>query len=178
MTPVLQTLLESVSTDTIHSLAFILLSLSFATFEYKTTLLSYNPQTAIVLKSGPDTLAFTSALLATLCLISRFTDPMKTFAVIYCSVFLFAMWPEVAHFVRLRYGKAAQIYLTLFLGFIAHFAAWSLALHGTRSDQLILLFFDFFLTIFINLIFPLLLVRYQSNKSNIHGPWDEATMKE
>ena len=83
--PILNSLTESISSDTIYAGSSFMLFLNLIFHDYD------SPDTPMVSK----TLSFNAALFASVCLASRFTtSSFHTFSMITIAFILFALWPE------------------------------------------------------------------------------------
>ncbi|KAG7487727.1 hypothetical protein MATL_G00026510 [Megalops atlanticus] len=154
--PVLKTLTESVSTDTVYAMSAMMLLAHLVSFPYAQP-------------SPPGSLSLNAALFASVCLASRLPGALHTFAMLTCALLVFALWPCLLHRLRDRapwgFPWAAAL---VSLGSVAGLA--SLSPGGALLLAVALLT--------LTLLCPLLLVRLQRHKDNIHGPWDEAEIHE
>ncbi|KAI5619885.1 phosphatidylinositol N-acetylglucosaminyltransferase subunit C [Silurus asotus] len=154
--PVLKTLTESVSTDTVYAMSAGMLTAHLVFFPYTQP-------------SLPGSLSLNAALFASVCLASRLPGTLHTFAMLSCGLLIFALWPCLLQ--RLR--RAAQWTFPWAAGTVCVCGVggvWTLWPAGA-----VLLFLAL---IVLTLVCPLLLVRLQRHKDNIHGPWDEAEIRE
>lgn len=89
--PILNSLTESISSDTIYAATTFMLFLNLIFHEYD------SPKLPMVSK----TLSFNAALFASVCLASRFnTSTLHTFSLITLAFILFALWPEFRNTLR------------------------------------------------------------------------------
>ncbi len=89
--PILNSLTESISSDTIYAGSSFMLFLNLIFHEYD------SPDIPMVSK----TLSFNAALFASVCLASRFnTSSFHTFSLITLAFILFALWPEYRKTLR------------------------------------------------------------------------------
>lgn len=147
--PVLHTLTDTVSTDTIYTMSFFMMVVHLIFFDYGVS-------AAIVSNS----LSLSAAIFASICLASRLSSAYHAFILITVAIELFVLFP----LFRKKINKSFYVIAPLFL-LDVYFL--------TNSSSLFTIVF--ILTgIFINVGCPVLFVKYQKYKSNIYGPWDEA----
>lgn len=154
--PVLKTLTESVSTDTVYAMSAVMLLAHLVSFPYAQP-------------SPPGSLSLNAALFASVCLASRLPGALHTFAMLSCALLVFALWPCLLQ--KLRENAPRQ-----FTGVCVGVCLGGIGGLGSQSPGGAVL-----LTLAlgsVTLICPLLLVRLQRHKDNIHGPWDEAEIQE
>ena len=149
--PVLYKLTDTISTDTIHTTAGLMLFIHLVFH-------NYGMEKAPIVSNA---LSLNAALFASVCLASRLASSYDAFVLLSFSVVTFVLFPifrlEINGFVPLLLAlsslSAAIIYLQPPIAIVVlTFLALSLVLG----------------------ISPLLFVRWQSFKQTIHGPWDEA----
>uniref|UniRef100_A0A8C1ZMI4 Phosphatidylinositol glycan anchor biosynthesis, class C n=1 Tax=Cyprinus carpio TaxID=7962 RepID=A0A8C1ZMI4_CYPCA len=154
--PVLKTLTESVSTDTVHAMSAVMLLAHLVSFPYAQP-------------SPPGSLSLNAALFGSVCLASRLPGALHTFTMLSCALLVFALWPCLLHRVREKaewsFPWAAVLVCLAGVGGLG-----SLWPEGALLLSLALLT--------LTLVCPLLLVHLQRHKDNIHGPWDEAEIRE
>ncbi|MBN3314954.1 PIGC acetylglucosaminyltransferase, partial [Atractosteus spatula] len=97
--PVLKTLTESVSTDTVHAMAALMLLAHLVSFPYASP-------------SPPGSLSLNAALFASVCLASRLPGALHAFSMLTAALLVFALWPCLLH--RLR-ALLATLLLSLLL---------------------------------------------------------------
>ncbi|XP_028300369.1 phosphatidylinositol N-acetylglucosaminyltransferase subunit C [Gouania willdenowi] len=154
--PVLKTLTESVSTDTVYAMSAVMLLAHLVSFPYAQP-------------SPPGSLSLNAALFASVCLASRLPGTLHTFAMLNCALLVFALWPCLLQ--RLRDSAPSQltgVCVGVCLGGVGGLGSQSLG-----GAVLLALGLGS-----VTLLCPLLLVRLQRHKDNIHGPWDEAEINE
>eukprot|EP00066_Takifugu_rubripes_P008069 XP_003974010.1 PREDICTED: phosphatidylinositol N-acetylglucosaminyltransferase subunit C [Takifugu rubripes] len=154
--PVLKTLTESVSTDTVYAMSAVMLLAHLVSFPYA------HP-------SPPGSLSLNAALFASVCLASRLPGALHTFAMLSCALLVFALWPCLLQ--RLREYAPNQftgLCVAVCVGGVV-----GLACQSPGGAVLLALALGT-----VTLFCPLLLVRLQRHKDNIHGPWDEAEIHE
>ncbi|CAL9695683.1 unnamed protein product [Knipowitschia caucasica] len=154
--PVLKTLTESVSTDTVYAMSAMMLLAHLMSFPYTQP-------------SPPSSLSLNAALFASVCLASRLPGALHTFAMLSCALLVFALWPCLLQKMRERTPHHFTVVCVgVCLGGVAGL--------GSQSS-----FGAVLLTMALSsvtLLCPLLLVRLQQQKDNISGPWDEAEIQE
>ncbi|KAM9385289.1 phosphatidylinositol N-acetylglucosaminyltransferase subunit C [Pholidichthys leucotaenia] len=154
--PVLKTLTESVSTDTVYAMSAVMLLAHLVSFPYAQP-------------SPPGSLSLNAALFASVCLASRLPGTMHTFAMLSCALLVFALWPCLLQ--KLRANAPSQ-----FTGACVGVCVGGIGGLGSQSlGGAVLLSLALGC---VTLLCPLLLVRLQRHKDNIQGPWDEAEIHE
>ncbi|XP_065086640.1 phosphatidylinositol N-acetylglucosaminyltransferase subunit C [Ochlerotatus camptorhynchus] len=146
--PLLHTLSDSVSTDTIFSMTFFVLVLHLIFFDYGVS-------AAIVSKA----ISLNAAIFGAICLASRLSSSFHAFVLLEVAAVYFALGPILLAKIfslPLLVGTIAICFYFLF--------SVSMTIFWTYSCVLV----------FINLFCPWLFMRLQRHKNNIHGPWDEA----
>ena len=147
--PVLHNLTESVSTDSIHSMAGSSFLLHLTTCHYGV--------------SGPLVswqLSLNAAVLSSVCLASRLHSHTAAFSLLSLSAFIFLLLPLVR----------PLIFSCILWSLIS--CSCCLVLLSTLSTTYT--FLSLILLLAVQLLCPFLFYRLQSNKLTIHGPWDEA----
>lgn len=154
--PVLKTLTESVSTDTVYAMSALMLLAHLVSFPYAQP-------------SPPGSFSLNAALFASVCLASRLPGTLHTFAMLSCALLVFALWPCLVQKLRENIpSQFAGVCVGVCIGGIGGLGSQSLG--GAVLLTLALAS--------VTLLCPLLLVRLQRQKDNIHGPWDEAEISE
>lgn len=154
MSPILRTLTETISTDTIYAMVTImmLIHLSFN---------NYGINAAIV--SQP--ISLNAAFFASVCLASRLQTAFQSFAFLTFAIDIFVLSSFV--YSKLPLKSSAKMTMTFIFTGMA----------------IVMLFYTFvtvfcylfiFLIVFINFICPFGFYKMQEYKENIYGPWDEA----
>ncbi|XP_077572795.1 phosphatidylinositol N-acetylglucosaminyltransferase subunit C [Stigmatopora nigra] len=154
--PVLKTLTESVSTDTVYAMSALMLLAHLVSFPYG------HP-------SPPGSLSLNVALFASVCLASRLPGAMHTFTMLSCALMIFALWPCLLRRVK---DRAPCHFVVVCVGVCAA-GVGGLASRWPGGAVLLAL-----ALISVMLLCPWLLVQLQRHKDNIHGPWDEAEIQE
>ncbi|XP_014240441.1 phosphatidylinositol N-acetylglucosaminyltransferase subunit C isoform X1 [Cimex lectularius] len=154
LSPVLKTLTESVSTDTIYAMTVFIMGIHMVFFDYGLR--------AVIVSSS---LSLNAAVFASVCLASRLATPFDTFVLLTCSILHFLLCP-------LLLSKLSN-YPLMILIIMA-----TLSLYGLYQVDKVLTSIFFCSVIFINFICPYLFVRWHAYKDNIYGPWDEAVVED
>lgn len=150
--PVLHTLTDTVSTDTIYTMSFFMMIVHLIFFDY-------GVGAAIVSNS----LSLSAAIFASICLASRLASAYQAFILISVAIELFVLFPLLRKFI-----KNSWVFTGFLVSFDLYFLWW------TNSWLFTVLFV--LVVLFINVLCPVLFVRYQKYKYNIYGPWDEAVV--
>lgn len=150
LSPVMHTLTDTISTDTICAMAVIMMIIHLVFFDYQVDMI-------LVSKALP----LNAAMFASVCLASRLSSPFHAFVLLTVAVECFVLLP-------LLLSRIKSILLSLSFTVVALFFLWSL------SSILTILFGSFL--IFVTLICPYYYVKCQKYKENIYGPWDEAVV--
>lgn len=147
--PVMHTLTDTISTDTIYTMVFLGLFVHLVFFDYGVS-------AAIVSKS----LSLSAAVFASICLASRLPSAQQAFILMTVATVSFVLFP----LFRKEFNNS-QLFTIVLLILNIYFL----------SIKSILFTFIFLSTVgFIGLFCPILFVRYQKYRENIYGPWDEA----
>lgn len=154
--PVLKTLTQSISTDTIYATATLML-ITHVIFQ------DYGADAAIVSRS----LSLNSALFAAVCLGSRLPTVHHTFALVVLAVMSFVLLPLLRE--RLADDVAGLVVVCVL--FVVVVLAALVGVSGMYATLFAVLCFC------ANIFFPALFVYSQKYKENIFGPWDEAVVK-
>ncbi|KAM4642214.1 phosphatidylinositol N-acetylglucosaminyltransferase subunit C [Discoglossus pictus] len=156
--PILKTLTESISTDTIYAMTVLMLLGHLVFFDYGAN--------AAVVSS---TLSINMAIFSSVCLASRLPRSLHAFAMVTFAIQIFALWPSLQKKLR-TYTPRTYLVFTFVFAFCV--VAWLMSISGVGA----LLFFLLLLS--VSFLCPYCLIRLQLFKDNIHGPWDEAEIKE
>uniref|UniRef100_A0A1B6MLS0 Phosphatidylinositol N-acetylglucosaminyltransferase subunit C n=2 Tax=Graphocephala atropunctata TaxID=36148 RepID=A0A1B6MLS0_9HEMI len=151
LSPVLKTLTESISTDTIYATTVFMMTVHLIFFDYGVKVL-------IVSSS----LSLNSANFGAICLASRLPSSFHVFILLSITVECFVMLPLVL-------AKVEGSFVTLFiLVFLTLYSLWTVSLTMTILYVLVVLF--------INVLCPIWFIMWYRYKENIYGPWDEAVV--
>lgn len=149
--PLLHTLTDSISTDTIFSTTFIILFLHLLLHDY-------GVDGFLVSK----TISLNCGIFASICLASRLSTPFHAFVLLVISVEVFVLKPLLFEKIWKPPMLIPIIAITVF--------------YLTEISQLILIVYLTTL-FFINFLCPLIFQRLHNHKSIIQGPWDEALIE-
>ncbi|KAF5282237.1 hypothetical protein FQA39_LY17657 [Lamprigera yunnana] len=150
--PVLYTLTDTISTDTIYTMTFLMMLVHLIFFDYGVS-------AAIVSNS----LSLSAAVFASICLSSRLASPNQAFILITVSIKCFVLFP----LLRSKIKKSFCLTIA-FVSFVTYF------LMSVSTIMTLIFIFTIF---FLNVICPFLFTKYQTYKHNKYGPWDEAIVK-
>ncbi|XP_011876783.1 PREDICTED: phosphatidylinositol N-acetylglucosaminyltransferase subunit C [Vollenhovia emeryi] len=149
LSPILKTLTETISTDTIYAMtiSMFLTHLIFSKYGSSQIFLT-------------DSLSITSSIFGSLMLASRLASPLHAFSLLTVSVQCFVLLPYLLSRINNKIITSAAltvctIYLLLFIS-------------QTFSYVFVIAI------IFLDIVCPLWYIRCQKYKDNIYGPWDEA----
>lgn len=156
--PVLKTLTESVSTDTVYAMAVFMLLGHLIFFDYGTN-------AAI----ASCTLSLNVAVFASVCLASRLPRSLHAFIMAMSAIQIFALWPILQKKLKACTPRS-YVGVTLLFAFSALGGLLSLSAVGAILFALLL--------VSISCLCPFYLIHLQLFKENIYGPWDEAEIKE
>ncbi|XP_074031520.1 phosphatidylinositol glycan anchor biosynthesis class C [Leptinotarsa decemlineata] len=147
--PVLHTLTDTISTDTIYTTTFTMMLVHLIFFDY-------GVGAAIVSNS----LSLSAVIFASICLASRLSSALNAFILMTIAIEMFVLFP-----VLLAKMKSPLFFTAVFLFIDMYLLLKIGSLLTTLYISVVTL---------ISLICPLLYVQYQKYKENIYGPWDEA----
>ncbi|XP_062989186.1 phosphatidylinositol N-acetylglucosaminyltransferase subunit C [Elgaria multicarinata webbii] len=156
--PILKTLTESISTDTIYAMSSLMLIGHLIFYDY-------GANAAIV----SSTLSLNMAIFASVCLASRLPRSLHAFVMVTFAIQIFALWPMLQKKLKAQ-TPHCYVAVTLLFAMSALVGLLTISSVGTVLFALLLLS--------ISCLCPYCLIRLQLFKDNIHGPWDEAEIKE
>lgn len=151
LSPVLKTLTESISTDTIYAMAIFMFMVHLIFSKYGTTN-----------ESISESLSITSSIFGSLMLTSRLSTPLHAFSLLTVAVQCFVLLP----FLLSKF--VSKIFLSNCLTIGTLCLLWKISI--TLSYAFIAI------TVFVHVICPLWYIKWQKFKENIYGPWDEAVI--
>ena len=96
LSPVLVTLTDTISTDTIYAMTAAMLTGNLLFFDYGT-------ETAVVSQS----ISLNAAIFASVCLASRLSTVLQGFAMITLAVVVFALWPILRKSLQVSITRAS-----------------------------------------------------------------------
>ncbi|CAK9828674.1 Phosphatidylinositol N-acetylglucosaminyltransferase subunit C [Anthophora retusa] len=149
LSPVLKTLTETISTDTIYAMTILMFMMHLIFSKYGSLQISLS-----------DSLSITSSIFGSLMLASRLASPSHAFSLLTVAVQCFVLLPFLMH------KLSSKILISTFLTFNTLYFLLLV------SQTLSYVFIGSILL--LHLIFPYWYVRCQKYKDNIYGPWDEA----
>ena len=148
--PLLHTLTDSISTDTIFTTTFFVIILHLVFFDY-------GLPAFIVSKA----ISLNSAIFGSICLASRLSTSFHAFTLLVVSAEFFVLFPILTR----------TYWTALWLLPVSLICSYFLYCFSTSLLALYIL-----LLLFINIVCPYIFVYQQQFKNNIHGPWDEAIL--
>lgn len=150
--PMLHTLTQAISTDTIYTTTFfvMLFNLMFT---------DYGLDVAMVSKA----ISLNAAIFGAICLASRLSTSYHAFVLLVEAAIFFVLYPIMT---AARWHPYCMVPIfVICCGALYLISRPVLYLYGCS-------------TLFINFVCPFIFVRQQRYKFNIHGPWDEAIVEE
>ncbi|KAK3847414.1 MAG: phosphatidylinositol N-acetylglucosaminyltransferase subunit C [Linnemannia gamsii] len=160
LTPILKTLTEKTSEDTIWALTVILFLANLAFHDYG----SGNQRNI----KYPGSLSTNAAIFASVVLASRFKTNMHVFGLMSFAVQWFALFPMLRRQIR-SISSRGNLALTIVLFLTAT------TLFSQISPAIVVIYIIGM--IFLTFVCPFWLIWIQRYKNEIHGPWDEARPK-
>ncbi|XP_022107077.1 phosphatidylinositol N-acetylglucosaminyltransferase subunit C-like [Acanthaster planci] len=157
LSPILKTLTDTISTDTIYAMTVFMLLGNLLFHDY-----------ASAETRARRSVSLNASIFASVCLASRLPSTLHAFATVTVAMQLFALWPELRRKLKVHFPRT-QIPLTLGSSLIALCAVASVSHVGA----IILILVHLAVTFLV----PICLIRLQQFKNNIHGPWDEAVIQ-
>ena len=151
LSPILKTLTDTISTDTIYAMTTFMMIIHLIFFDYGVS-------AAIVSSS----LSLNAAIFGSVCLGSRLASPFHAFVLLSNAVECFVLLP-----ILLSKGRGSVIVLAAMIT-VAIYALWTVSL--------IMMFLFVCVTLFVTVLCPFWFLRWQNYKDNIYGPWDEAVV--
>lgn len=158
LSPVLKTLTEDISTDTICTLTGLLVCINLMCHNYG--------------EEGdgePNPVALNAAVFASVMLASRLDSKTQVFGLVSLAVIWFSLFPIARYFIN---GKRQPFSLLALTGLLSGLT--SIGLYRVHS-RLFIAYLG--LSGFMLLVCPLWYFHLQKYKNNIHGPWDEAKVE-
>jgi len=152
LAPILRTLTDTVSTDTIHATSACMLLVHLLTCDYGVSAFMVSK-----------TISVNAAVIGSICLVSRMSTDFHSLALLTLAAQIFILFPIFSSLIWDSSLTLALLVLTVSLG---SFTVSS----GT--------FLIFSIVVFcVNLIFPVIFVISLQFKRNLYGPWDEAVVR-
>ncbi|XP_002732742.2 phosphatidylinositol N-acetylglucosaminyltransferase subunit C-like [Saccoglossus kowalevskii] len=158
LSPILKNLTDSISTDTIYAMTVFMFLGNLLFHDYGTT-------GAVT----SDALSLNAAIFGSVCLASRLPTIWHTFSTIAFAIQVFALWPVLRRTLK-RHIPYSQLMMTWLLATVT-----MVALFTVKTVGAVLFLIGHFS---ITFLFPFWLIKLQPYKNNIHGPWDEAVIKD
>ncbi|XP_060593684.1 phosphatidylinositol N-acetylglucosaminyltransferase subunit C-like [Ruditapes philippinarum] len=158
LSPVLVSLTETIATDTIYAMTTVMLLGNLCFHDYGAD---------AEMVSG--VLSLNAGLFASVCLASRLHTSHHSFATVTFAVELFALWPALRRNLR-QAIPASHVAMTAILSLLTLVTLTYISMPAA--------FLLLITLVFITFVCPWWLITLQPYKNNIHGPWDEAVIKE
>lgn len=156
LSPMLHTLTNSISTDTIYTVTFFVLLLHLVCYDYGLP--------ASVVSSA---IALNAVYFGSICLASRLSTSMHAFTLLVVVIVMFALYPRFLTAITNWQNVATIVPLTVVFSInCICLAMYSFSLFWVYTIALL----------FINFVCPVLFCYLHKHKNNIHGPWDEAVV--
>lgn len=152
VSPILHTLTDTVSTDTIFATTAIMMIVHLIFSDYGISV-------AVVSNS----LSINAAIFGSICLASRLGTSFHAFVLITLAVQCFVLFPILINMVL---NSRCAIFVFTSTTVCAFISLWFV------SKTMFCIFLVS--VVFLNVYCPVLFVRWQKYKENIYGPWDEA----
>lgn len=157
--PVLRTLTHTVSTDTVYAMTICSLATHLLFHDY----FSSERSTVVASRS----ISFNSAVFAAVCLASRLDTTSHCFATVVLALQLFGLWPFLQTMLWKQQRESFR-YLVHLVQMLISFAWVPVSVSVSVAFAIS--------SLVVTFVFPMLLVMLQSQKDNVHGPWDEAVI--
>lgn len=151
LSPILKTLTETISTDTIYAMTILMFLLHLVFSKYGSLQISLS-----------DSLSITSSIFGSLMLASRLASPTHAFSLLTIAVQCFVLLPFLMHKLSRKIFISAGLTMSAFYFLLLVSETLSYVFAAT--------------VLFLHLICPYWFVKCQKYKDNIYGPWDEAVI--
>ena len=178
VSPVLRTLTEATTSDSIWALAAVLFALHLVLADYSSTWHSYSHNRTSHGGQGKLTnaLSFNAAISASVVLASRLQTNIDTFTLITLAITLFAPSPH-PHHPHYPCGPTSEV--TSFAAKYAATIAAAATLGGGTAEvaswvRVVVVVWTNLVVVFISAVCPYWIRRAQAWKFEISGPWDPA----
>ncbi|XP_037934370.1 phosphatidylinositol N-acetylglucosaminyltransferase subunit C [Teleopsis dalmanni] len=150
--PLLHTLTEAISTDTIFITTTFVMMLNLVFYDYGLSV-------AMVSKA----ISVNAAIFGAICLASRLSTSYHAFVLLVEAAIIFVLYPMLTTRCWRWY-----FFLPIFLN----------CCYFLYYISKVIFYTYLIISLFINFICPSIFVTLQRYKNNIHGPWDEAIVEE
>lgn len=170
VSPVLRTLTESTTSDSIWALSAILFIVNLSLADYSSATIA---QTSLAAPASlSETLSLNAAICASVVLASRLQSNIQVFTLLYLSISMFALFPMLRKLIRRLPADStittdsinSAIVVILYTSAIT--ALWSLSITSCALTTLTV--------VFLSLVCPVWMKWAQKWKHEIKGPWDPA----
>lgn len=163
LSPVLKTLTEDTSSDTIASLSLLCFLVNLIFTDYS---MHSNP----IMQINP--MALNAAIFASVLLASRLETRMHVFGLLSLAVNWFGLFPLLRSAIRAALPRIVNSVVTIFMAVATILMCRWLAPNSFTCYALATALITAF--IFVSFLAPLWFIKLQRFKNTIHGPWDEA----
>lgn len=150
--PLLHTLTDSISTDTIFTMTFVVMLVHLVFFDYGLP--------AFIISKA---ISLNAAIFGSICLASRLATSFHAFTLLVVSAEFFALLPI---FLKVIWSPWLVVPLA------------AICMHCLYALSVSVFVTYIVIGIFIQFVCPYVFVYQQKCKNNIHGPWDEAIVKD
>lgn len=158
LSPVLMSLTNEISTDTIYAMVTVMFLVHLYTYDY-----TDSPSDLSVAA-----ISFNAVIFATFCLASRLRSTSAAFSLILFAILKFTVIPKACQCIR----QNCSVYIECLMTFGYFICSFSLLFRSS----FVLAALHAILSIIITFVCPYILLCLQPLKNNIHGPWDEAVV--
>ncbi|UZJ51951.1 hypothetical protein CBS101457_001271 [Exobasidium rhododendri] len=173
LSPLLKTLTEATTGDSIAALSTTLFLLSFTLADYSSSSKPDKEDSEERQTQLPATLSLNASLCSSIVLASRLNGPIQAFSLMLASIFLFAFLP--LWFKRRRHHPSQNRRATfslLYTAFVTLASCYSLAAFSTTAAIVNLL-----TVLFLSIVCPAWMRKAQGWKQGRRGPWDVGVPK-
>lgn len=153
LSPLMKTLTDTISTDTIYAMASFMMFVHIIFSDYKCS--------AAIASSS---ISLNAAIFSAVCLASRLQTPFHAFVFLTLSAQFFVLYPYFSH-AAVKITATSLLIMTVFSFLLV------------SSVSIFMSFLYILVIVFINVICPVFFTHWQIYKNNIYGPWDEAVIK-
>lgn len=170
VSPVLRTLTESTTSDSIWALSAILFAVNLALADYSSAAIAQSSLAAPA--SLSETLSLNAAICASVVLASRLQSNIQVFTLLYLAISMFALFPMLRKLLRRPPPDSPEALGSINLALVAALytatvsAMWPISITSCALTTLTV--------IFLSLICPVWMKWAQNWKHEIKGPWDPA----
>lgn len=161
LSPVLMSLTNTISTDTIYAMTTVMLLVHVFSHDYQ----QHDDE-----KEISAVVSFNAGIFATVCLASRLATLAQGFSLVMFSVVVFGVFPTVRRTIRGYFHPYLDLFSTFSLFIVTNVILWPQSRVITTLSCVCFAFITF--------VCPALLIHLHPIKNNVYGPWDEAVVAE